>query len=212
MPLRPVHREQSWLIPPSLDDLIPDTHPARFVAGFVEEIDRASWAETGIDLDGEALGALAYHPRLLLSVWLNGFMTGIRSSRKLEIVCREQVPFLWLTGWQHPDHNTLWRFYQAHRHGMRHLLKYTVATAMEMGQVDLAVQAIDGIKITAHAATDRTYDAAGLQRLFDRTEAAIGDLEAQNAEGNTPVLPHLPDALHRAHDLRSQRSTPHRHA
>ena len=53
MPLRPVHREQSWLFPPSLDDLVPDAHPARFVAMFVEEMDRASWAEMGIDLDGD---------------------------------------------------------------------------------------------------------------------------------------------------------------
>jgi len=38
-------------------------------------------------------------------------MAGVRSSRKLEVVCRDQLSFLWLTGWQHPDHNTFWRFY-----------------------------------------------------------------------------------------------------
>ncbi len=65
-----------------------------------------------IGLEGEPLGAPAYHPRALLSVWLYGFMTGVRSSRKLEAACRDQIPYLWLTGWQHPDHNTLWRFYQ----------------------------------------------------------------------------------------------------
>ena len=83
-------------------------------------------------------------------------MTGIRSSRKLEAACRDQVPYLWLTGWQHPDHNTLWRFYQAHRHAMRKLLKYTVATAVELELIDLAVQAVDGTKIAANAARDRT--------------------------------------------------------
>jgi transposase len=86
-------------------------------------------------------------------------MTGIRSSRKLEAACRDQVPYLWLTGWQRPDHNTLWRFYQAHRDAMRKLLKYTVATAIELDLVDLAVQAVDGTKIAANAAGDRTYDA-----------------------------------------------------
>ena len=84
MPLRPVNREQSWLLPPTLDDLLPDDHPARFISVFVEEMDRDAWANMEIDVDGEPLGAPAYHPRALLSVWLYGFMTGVRSSRKLE--------------------------------------------------------------------------------------------------------------------------------
>ncbi len=94
MPLRPVNRDQGWLLPPTLDELLPDDHPARFVAAFVEGLDRASWAEMEIDLDGDPLGAPAYHPRLLLSVWLYGFMTGLRSCRKLETACRDQISFL----------------------------------------------------------------------------------------------------------------------
>lgn len=53
-------------------------------------------------------------------------MTKVRSSRKLEAACRDQMPYLWLTGWQYPDHNTLWRFYQQHWDRMRELLKRTV--------------------------------------------------------------------------------------
>lgn len=68
-----------------------------------------------------------------------GFMTGERSSRKLEAACRDQVSYLWLAGWQHPDRNTLWRFYQAQRQAMRKLLKYSVATAEEIKLIDLAV-------------------------------------------------------------------------
>ena len=143
MPLRPLNREQAWLLPPSLDDLVPDDHPARFVAEFVDGPDRVQWSEMRVDLDGDPLGAPAYHPRALLSVWLYGFMTGVRSSRKLEAACRDQIPYLWLTGWQHPDHNTRWRFYKAHRGEMRTLMKCTVGTVVEMGLVDLAVQAID---------------------------------------------------------------------
>jgi len=164
MPLRPLNRDQAWLLPPTLGELIPDDHPARFVAEFVDELDREAWIELGIGTDGELLGAPAYHPRALLSVRLYGFMTGTRSSRKLEAACRDQVPYLWLTGWQRPDHNTLWRFYQAHRQAMRRLLKFTVATAMELKLIDLALQAVDGTKIPAKAARDRTYDATELQR------------------------------------------------
>jgi len=204
MPLRPFSREQVWLLPPTLGELIPDDHPAQFVAEFVDGLGPSVWVELGIGLDGEMLGAPAYHPRALLSVWLYGFMTGIRSSRKLEAACRDQVPYLWLTGWQHPDHNTLWRFYQAHRQAMRRLLKYTVAIALELKLLDLAVQAVDGTKIAANAARDRTYDGSGLQRLLERTEAAITELEAQNEAGDDSSLPRLPEELQQAQALRRQ--------
>ena len=204
MPLRPLNREQAWLLPPTLGELIPNDHPARFVAEFVDALDHAAWVELGIGPDGNPLGAPAYHPRALLSVWLHGFMTGIRSSRKLETACRDQISYLWLTGWQHPDHNTLWRFYQSHRQAMRKLLKYTVATAMKLNLIDLAVQAVDGTKIGANAAGDRTYDTAGLHRLLDRAEVAIAALEAQNESGDDSPLPRLPEELHRAQELRQQ--------
>jgi transposase len=131
-------------------------------------------------------------------------MTGVRSSRKLEAACRDQVSYLWLTGWQHPDHNTLWRFYQAHRQSMRNLLKYTVAIAVELKLVDLAVQAVDGTKISANAAGDRNYDANELRRLLERTEVAIAELEAQNEGGGDSPPPRLPEALQESHRLRQK--------
>ena len=204
MPLRPLNREQAWMLPPTLGELIPNDHPARFIAEFVDALDHAAWIELGIGPDGEPLGAPAYHPRALLCVWLHGFMTGIRSSRELEAACRDQVPYLYLTGWQHPDHNTLWRFYQAHRDAMRKLLKYTVATAVELDLIDLAVQAVDGTKIAANAADDRTYDAADLQRLFNRTEAAISELEAQNEGGDDSPPSRLPEELQTAKKLQQR--------
>lgn len=195
MPVRPLNREQGWLMPPRLDDLLSLDHPARFVGAFVDQLDARAWAELGVREQGEERGAPAYHPRLLLSVWLYGFMTGVRSSRKLESACREQLPYLWLTGLQTPDHNTLWRFYEEHRQGMRGLLKRTVKTAVAAGLLDLALQAVDGSKIAGNAAKDRAYNAAGLKRLLKRTEAAIADLEAQNRSGGEPIPPRLPEQL-----------------
>ena len=116
------------------------------------------------EIGGDPLGAPAYHPRALLSVWLYGFMTGVRSCRKLEAACRDQISYLWLTGWQHPDHNTLWRFYKGHRQAMRTLFERTVRTAVTMKLVDLAVQSVDGTKVVANASLNRSYDAEGLRR------------------------------------------------
>ena len=122
-------------------------------------------------------------------------MTGVRSSRKLEAACRDQIPYLWLTGWQHPDHNTLWRFYQRHRQGMRELFKRTVRTAVALELVDLAVQAVDGTNVAANAAMDRTYSEEKLGRLLERVDKAIEDLEAQNEGGEDGATARLPEQL-----------------
>ena len=204
MPLRDMDREQAWLLPPSLDDLLALDHPARFVAEFVDALDRNGWGELGIDLEGEPMGAPAYHPRALLSVWLYGFMTGVRSSRKLEAACRDQIPYLWLTGWQHPDHNTLWRFYKQHRQAMRSLFKRTVRTAMAMDLVDLAVQAVDGTKVMANAARDKSYDTEGLSRLLERVDKSIDDLEARNEVGEDVTAARLPQELSERQSLRER--------
>jgi transposase len=204
MPNRPFSRGQTWLFPPTLEDLVSEDHPARYVAAFVDGLDRAAWGELGVAADGEARGAPAYHPRVLLGAWLYGFMTGVRSSRKLEGACRDQVPYLWLTGWQRPDHHTLWRFYRAHRAAMRGLLKRTVRVAVETGLVDLAVQAVDGTRVAGSAARERTLGADDLIALLARTEAAIADLEAQNAGGDDPPPPSLPAELAQATALRDR--------
>ncbi len=204
MPYRSLNRQQTWLLPPTLDELIPTDHPARFVASLVDSLPETLWQKLGISPEGEWLGAPAYHPRALLGIWLYGFMTGTRSSRKLEAACRDQLPYLWLTGWQHPDHNTLWRFYKEQRREMRQLFQLTVQTAIKLELVDLAVQAIDGTKIAANAAKDRTYDAKGLQELLARTEKVILELEKENEVGNDPAPVHLSEKLRQKEQLREE--------
>ena len=195
MPFREMSREQMWMLPPTLDELLPPDHRARFVAEFVDALDREGWAELGVEMAGEPLGAPAYHPRALLCVWLYGFMTGVRSCRKLETACRDQIPYLWLTGWQRPDHNTLWRFYRKHRSDMRKLFERTVRTAVTMGLLDLAVQAVDGTKMVANASKDRVYDAAELRALLGRLDKTISELEARNEAGEDEPAVNLPEEL-----------------
>ena len=90
---------------------------------------------------------------------------------------------------------------------MRHLFKLTVRTAVNMDLVDMAVQAIDGTKLQANAAKDRTYDAKGLQRLLERTETVIEELEKQNEAGDDPPPVHLPEKLRQTQVLRTEVKT-----
>ena len=139
---------------------------------------------------------------MLLGVWLYGFMTGVRSTRKLETACREQLPYMWLSGNQHPDHNTLWRFYCGHREKMRGLFRRTVKTAVEAGLVDFALQAVDGTRISGNAAKHRSLDTRGLRRLLKGVEESIRRLEAGNAQSDEPAAPSLPQELADAQELR----------
>jgi transposase len=202
MPVRDINRQQTWLLPPSLDDLIPEDHPARFVASFVDSLSLDFWQKMKILIEGEALGAPGYHPRVLLSIWLYGFMTRTHASRKLEGACRDQIPYLWLTGWQQPDHNTIWRFYKTNRDEIRQLFKLTIKTAVKMDLVDLALQAIDGSKMPGNAAKDRTYDEKGLEKLMERTDKIISELEKENQESQGPAPVHLPKKLRQQKQLK----------
>ena len=88
MPFRDMSREQAWLLPPSLEELVPPDHPAMFGAGFVDALGQRGWAELDVRMEGGPLGAPANQSRVLLSVWLYGFMIGLRWCRKLETACR----------------------------------------------------------------------------------------------------------------------------
>ena len=204
MPVRPFSRDQDWLLPPSLGELIPEDHSVRFVAAFVDSLDESAWEDLGIRLTGDDLGAAAYHPRLLMGVWLYGFMSGIRSARKLERACCEQIPYMWLANCQQPDHNTLWRFYCHNRTSMRKMVKRTVRTAVKLGLVDLAVQALDGTKMSGNATGDRSYGVKGLERLMKRVDEAIADLEAQNSTNDGGLPGKLPKQLAKMKALRKR--------
>ena len=87
---------------------------------------------------------------------------------------------------------------------MRKLFEHTVRTAVTMGLVDLAVQAVDGTKVVANASKDRTHDADELQGLLDRLNEAIAELEAQNEAGRGDTAINLPGELADKEVLREQ--------
>ena len=139
--MRPWIRGQAWLLPPSLDELVPDSHPVRFIATFVEQLVPS---ELGLCLETAPRGQVEYDPRMLLAAWIYGFMMRTRTARRLEVAARENLPLIWLLGGQCPDHSTLSRFLAANHAVLRRLLKQTVCTAVEVGLVACSLPARNG--------------------------------------------------------------------
>ncbi len=202
MPYRTYSREQDWLLPPSLGELLAVDHPVRFVAEFVDQMDLA---QVGISAEPAVEGAPSYHPKVLLAAWLYGFMVRVRSSRKLERACAENIAFMWLTAMQRPDHVTLWRFYKANRQTMRGLLKRTVHLAMEVGLVDFALQAVDGSRM-ALTSGDSLRGRKALQKLLAAVEGEIAGMEQTNQAEDGPEgrPPKGPQALRSKRELRAR--------
>lgn len=180
------------LLPPSVEDWIAPNSPARmvraFVAEFLEEEAERKEAER-VEAEGEEAevkaqverkdGRPTYARALLLRVWLYGYARGIRSSRKLEQACREQVEFIWLSGNLQPDHNTLWRFWQKHRESLGDLFRHSVKVAARLNMVGFVLQAVDGTKIQAACSGRRKWDEASLRKLLAKLDEVLEEKEKQ---------------------------------
>lgn len=175
MPFRESHREQSFVLPPVVDQWIAPDHPARFVWSFVESLDLP---KLGIETREPIEGAPPYPPREMLACWIYGFFDGLRSTRKLERACRESLPYLWLMGLLQPDHVSLWRFYAQYRQVMRQLFRQTVTLAIEQSMVDFVVQSIDGSKVPV-ASNDGLRSQEAIDKLLAKVSEQIEALEAE---------------------------------
>ena len=176
--------DQMLLLPPSIDDWVPADHPARFIREFVDSLDLE---ELGFQVQPAETGRPGYSADLLLKVLLYGYFTRTRSSRKLEKACLESMPFIWLTGMNYPDHNTIWRFVKAHRGILRKLFCQSVKVAVEADLVGLVVHALDGTKIRSVASTRTGWNRKRLEKEFDKVERDIAKmLKEIEKEGADP--------------------------
>jgi transposase len=182
-PIAPDYGQQ-FLFPPALEDWVPADHPARFLREFVEQLDLAT---LGFALPTAVEGRPPYAPSLLLKIWLYGYFHRIRSTRKLEVACREHLSLLWLTGLIQPDHNSLWRFWRDHQKALRQIFKQTVQLAVRTGAVGLALQAVDGTKIEAAASSRTGWRKEYMEQLLRQLEAAVDQFELQVVEENADV-------------------------
>ena len=100
---------QVTLFPPSLDEKVPENSPARIINQIVDSLDLSKVFDTY-----KGGGTTAYNPRMMLKVVLYSYLNNIYSSRKIEQALTDRVSFMWLSGNQTPDHNTINRFRSSH--------------------------------------------------------------------------------------------------
>jgi transposase len=161
---------KQWLLPPALEEWVGANHPARFIREFVEALDLEG---EGFSVRESPEGRPNYASDHLLKVVLYGYFNRIRSFRKLEAACHEQMGLIWLTGRLVPDHNTLWRFWRENRRGLRRLLRLGVRAAMRANLVGLALHAADGTKMRAQASNDSAKSSEQVKELLEALDRSI---------------------------------------
>lgn len=141
--------EQGYLLPPSVRDVLGKEHLCFFVHGAVEKMDLAAF-EASYSEEGHP----AYHPALLLKVWLYAYALGITSSRRLEQRIREDLAFRYLAGGAQPDFWALNEFRKRHGRALNDVFTQVVELARSLGMGKLGHVAIDSTRIAANAAAD----------------------------------------------------------
>lgn len=168
--------EQEFLLPPSLEDWINKDHPSRYIREFVESLDLK---ELGFKVMTNEEGRPYYSSDLLLKLWLYGYFQRIRSSRKLEIACKENISLIWLSGMNYPDHNTLWRFWNENKLKLRNLFKESVKTAVKLELVSMVVNALDGTKIKAKSSNNGIVNKKKLEEVLKNLDETIDHMEKE---------------------------------
>ena len=130
----------------TLGDALPEEHLARFVVSVVELLDLSEIYGRYSDR-----GGMPYAPEMLLSLLLYGYATGLFSSRKLERATYESIPFRYVVGNMHPDHDTINRFRQENLETLKGLFVQVLMIAHVTGYVKLGNISIDGSKVHADA-------------------------------------------------------------
>ena len=157
---------QVLLLPPSLEDWLPEDHLARFVADLVDEV---------LDLGGvladytEKRGYPPYDPRLMVRLLIYGYTTGVRSSRAIERKCADDVAFRFLAAGQAPDFRSIARFRRRHLDALAGLFTQSLHLAQRLGMVKMGRVALDGTKLEANASK---HKAMSYGRLIDRLRHA----------------------------------------
>ncbi|WP_438802021.1 IS1182 family transposase [Actinospica durhamensis] len=166
---------QVYLMPPSLDEWLPEDHLARFVAELVDEV-----LDLGPILASytEKRGFPPYDPRLMVRLLIYGYTTGVRSSRAIERKCVDDVAFRYLAAGAGPDYRSISRFRARHLDALAGVFTQSLHLAQKLGMVKMGRVALDGTKLEANASKHKAMSYARLVGREERIEAQIADLEA----------------------------------
>lgn len=141
------NNNQLMLLPPNLDDLIDANHPVRTVNRIVDEINMKPLLD-----EYKGGGTSSYNPRMLLKVLIYAYLCNIFSSRKMESALKENIHFMWLSGMNTPDHNTINRFRSDRlKESIKKIFSQVVVMLADSGYLSLKEVYIDGTKIEANA-------------------------------------------------------------
>jgi len=169
--------DQPLLLPPSLQDWLPERHLARFIAQVVETLDLSRILSQYGRKDGR--GKPAYHPTLMVRLLLYGYAVGVRSSRRIEKATYGEVAFRYLAADQHPDHDSIAEFRKVHLEQLSGLFLQALQLCQKAGLVKLGQVAIDGTKIAANASRQQSKK---YERLSEKEQALLAEVQRLLAE------------------------------
>jgi transposase len=195
-----VDRKQQILFPETLDEYVSADNPVHFIDAFVSELDMAA---LGFERAVSAReGAPGYDPRVLLKLFIYGYLNKTRSSRRLERETHRNLEVIWLTGRLHPDHKTISEFRRKHPKALKQVGKAFVLLCRKLDLFSAQLVFIDGSKLRAVNGKDRNFTVPKLQALLARIDtnieqylAAVDAQDAQEKEQAGATDPGLQEKL-----------------
>jgi transposase len=164
-------RGQSTLFPECLEDWIDENNPVRVVDVFVDELDLADLGFDGVA--PEVTGRPAYHPSVLLKLYIYGYLNRVQSSRRLEREALRNVEVMWLTSRLVPDHKTIADFRKDNGRAIRQVCARFIVLCRAMDLLTEASVAIDGSKFKAVNNRDRNFTRAKMDRRMAQIEESV---------------------------------------
>ena len=164
-------RMQRTLLPDSLEDYVGEDNQVRVVDVFIDELDLAALGFKG--LVPARTGRPAYHPSLMLKLYLYGYLNRVQSSRRLEREAGRNVEVMWLTRRLAPDFKTIADFRKDNGEAIRAVCRQFIVLCRKLGLFAHAVAAIDGSKFKASNARDKNFTKASVKRRMAQVEASI---------------------------------------
>src|SRR5438132_6064317 len=166
-----IDRGQSTLFPECVEDWISEGNPVRVIDVFVDALDLAEMAFEGVD--PAATGRPAYHPSVLLKLYIYGYLNRVQSSRRLEREAGRNLEVMWLLGRLAPDHKTIADFRKDNGAAVRKVCARLVELCRDMGLLTTTSVAIDGSKFKAVNNRDRNFTRAKVERRRAQLEGSV---------------------------------------